>query len=138
MTMLEHFTPDVARALPGPDWLAARRAAAVERLAEVEWPTEREEIWRYSRIGELDLSKFRPVPPEQMGEPGDEPAPGGGPIAAEAGERSGLVVVRNGRVVHHKLDADLEAKGVKVCGLATCDADELSSLLGTCSDASPD
>jgi Fe-S cluster assembly protein SufD len=73
-----------------------------------------------------------------MGEPGDEPAPGGGPIAAEAGERSGLVVVRNGRVVHHALDAELEAKGVRVCGIATCDADELASLLGTCSDASPD
>src|SRR5215510_6671871 len=138
MTMLEHFTPDAARGLPGPDWLAERRAAAVERLADVEWPTEREEIWRYSRIGELDLAKFRPVPADQMGEPGDEPAPGGGPIAAEAGERSGLVVVRNGRVVHHALEPELEAKGVKVCGIATCDADELASLLGTCSDASPD
>jgi Fe-S cluster assembly protein SufD len=136
--MLEHFTPDAARSLPGPDWLAARRNAAAARLADVEWPTERQEIWRYSRIGELDLSNFRPVPPEQMGEPGVEPAPGGGPIAAEAGERSGLVVVRNGRVVHHKLDADLEAKGVRVCGIATCEADELASLLGTCSDASPD
>jgi Fe-S cluster assembly protein SufD len=136
--MLEHFTPDAARGLPGPDWLAARRNAAAARLADVEWPTERQEIWRYSRIGELDLSNFRPVPPEQMGEPGVEPAPGGGPIAAEAGERSGLVVVRNGRVVHHKLDADLEAKGVRVCGIATCEADELASLLGTCSDASPD
>jgi Fe-S cluster assembly protein SufD len=138
MTMLEHFTPDAARALPGPDWLAARRAAAVERLADVEWPTDAEEIWRYSRIRELDLSQFRPVPADQVGEPGDEPAPGGGPIAAEAGERAGLVVVRNGRVVHHALDPDLEAKGVKVCGIATCDADELAARLGTCSDASPD
>jgi Fe-S cluster assembly protein SufD len=138
MTTLEHFTPDAARSLPGPDWLAERRAAAAERLPDVEWPTASEEIWRYSRIGELDLSRYRPVPPEQMGEPGDEPAPGGGPIAAEAGERSGLVVVRNGRVVHHALDAELEAKGVKVCGLATCEAHELASVLGACSDASPD
>jgi hypothetical protein len=138
MTTLEHFTPAAARDLPGPSWLAERRAAAVDRLADVEWPTERAEIWRYSRIGELDLSKYRPVPATQMGEPGVEPAPGGGPIAAEAGERSGLVVVRNGRVVHHALDSELEAKGVRVCGIATCDADELASLLGTCSDASPD
>jgi Fe-S cluster assembly protein SufD len=138
MTMLEHFTTDAARDLPGPEWLAARRAAAVGRLADIDWPTDSEEIWRYSRIGELDLSSFRPVPADQMGEPGDEPAPGGGPIAAEAGERSGLVVVRNGRVVHHALDADLEAKGVRVCGIATCDADELAAILGTCSDASPD
>jgi Fe-S cluster assembly protein SufD len=138
MTMFEHVTPDAARGLPGPEWLAARRGAAVDRLAAVDWPTDADEIWRYSRIGELDLSQFRPVPADQMGEPGDEPAPGGGPIAAEAGERSGLVVVRNGRVVHHALDAELEAKGVKVCGIATCDADEIASLLGTCSDASSD
>jgi Fe-S cluster assembly protein SufD len=110
----------------------------VERLADAEWPTDAQEIWRYSRIGELDLSRYRPVPAEQMGQPGDEPAPGGGPIAAEAGERAGLVVVRNGRVVHHALDADLEAKGVRVCGIATCEADELAARLGTCSDASPD
>jgi Fe-S cluster assembly protein SufD len=73
-----------------------------------------------------------------MGQPGDEPAPGGGPVAAEAGERSGLVVVRNGRVVHHALDPDLEARGVRVCGIATCDAEEIASTLGVCSDASPD
>jgi Fe-S cluster assembly protein SufD len=138
MTTLEHFTAEATRSLPGPDWLAARRADAVERLTDVEWPTDAQEIWRYSRIGQLDLARFRPVPAEQMGEPGVEPAPGGGPIAAEAGERSGLVVVRNGRVVHHALDADLEAKGVRVCGIATCEADELASVVGTCSDASPD
>jgi Fe-S cluster assembly protein SufD len=138
MTMLEHFTADASRGLPGPEWLTARRSDAAERLAEVQWPTDAEEIWRYSRIGQLDLGRFRPVPAEQMGQPGDEPAPGGGPIAAEAGERSGLVVVRNGRVVHHALDPELEAKGVRVCGIATCEADELGALLGTCSDASPD
>jgi Fe-S cluster assembly protein SufD len=138
MTMLEHFTPDAARGLPGPDWMADRRAAALERLGAVAWPTAAEEIWRYSRIGELDLDRFRPVPAEQMGQPGDEPAPGGGPVAAEAGERSGLVVVRNGRVVHHALDPELVARGVRVCGIATCDADEIASTLGVCSDASPD
>ena len=136
--MLEHFTPDAARDLPGPGWLSDRRSAAVKRLAEVMWPTTSEEIWRYSRIGELDLARYRPVPAVQMGEPGDEPAPGGGPIAAEAGERAGLVVVRNGRVVHHALDPELEARGVRVCGIATCTAAELATTLGTCSDASPD
>ena len=78
------------------------------------------------------------MPLERLGEPGDEGAPGGGPVAAEAGDRSGLVVVRNGRVVHHSLDDDLAAKGVQVCGLATCDLDDVHDLLGACSDASPD
>jgi Fe-S cluster assembly protein SufD len=133
-----NFTVDDARALPGPDWLAARRIAAAERLADVAWPSTDEEIWRYSRIGDLDLDRFRPVPPDQLGEPGVELAPGGGPIAAEAGERAGLVVVRNGRVVHHSLDDALAAKGVEVCELAMCEAPALEGLLGVCSDASPD
>jgi Fe-S cluster assembly protein SufD len=138
MTSTEHFTVDAARALPGPDWLAARRVAAAERLASLDWPTEHEEIWRYSRIDALDLGRFRPVPPALLGDVGVENAPGGGPIAAEAGEQSALVVVRNGRVVHHRIDPALERKGVRVCGLATCDAGELEGLLGATSDASPD
>jgi Fe-S cluster assembly protein SufD len=138
MTSTEHFTADSARALPGPDWLVARRAAAAEQLASLEWPTEHDEIWRYSRVDALDLGRFRPVPAELLGEAGVEAAPGGGPIAAQAGEHAGLVVVRNGRVVHHSLTPELERKGVRVCGLATCDAGELQGLLGNASDASPD
>lgn len=138
MGPLANFTVDAARALPGPEWLRARRVAAAERLGDVVWPTVAEEIWRYSRIGELDLDRFGPVPPELLGEPGVEPAPGGGPVAAEAGERAGLIVVRNGRVVHHSLDPALAAKGMEVCGLATCDADAVEGVLGVASDASPD
>jgi len=138
MTSTEHFTADASRALPGPAWLTARRVAAAEQLAGLEWPTEHEEIWRYSRIDSLDLDRFRPVPSELLGEPGVESAPGGGPIAAQAGEHSGLVVVRNGRVVHHSLAPELERKGVRVCGLATCDPAELEGFLGVASDASPD
>jgi Fe-S cluster assembly protein SufD len=132
------FTVDAARALPGPDWLVERRVAAAERLTDLAWPTPDEEIWRYSRIDELDLDRYHPVPVEELGEPGVEPAPGGGPVAAEAGERAGLVVVRNGRVVHHSLDPALEAAGVRVCGIATCNRAELAGLLGTTSDASAD
>ena len=47
-------------------------------------------------VGELDLDRYSPFTPEMQGEPGVEPAPGGGPVAAEVGERSGLMVVRNG------------------------------------------
>jgi len=138
MTNTEHFTADAARALPGPDWLSARRLAAFEQLTGTAWPTEHEEIWRYSRIGELDLGRFRPVPADRLGEAGVDTAPGGGPIAAEAGQRAALVVVRNGRVVHHTMSEELERKGVKVCGIATCEAAELEGVLGATSDASPD
>ncbi|MGE3621901.1 MAG: Fe-S cluster assembly protein SufD [Acidimicrobiia bacterium] len=48
--------------LAGPDWLRARRALAAERLVDLPLPTTDEEVWRYSRIGELDPSAFAPVP----------------------------------------------------------------------------
>src|SRR6266540_2065052 len=127
------FTPQAARALGGPDWLVERRLAAAEQLDGLTWPTPAEEIWRYSRIDELDLDAFRPSTHDELGDPGPEPAPGGGPVAAEAGERAGLVVVRNGRVVHHELDDRLVAKGVVVCGLATCDDVDVAAVLGSCS-----
>jgi Fe-S cluster assembly protein SufD len=136
--MTSEFTPEAARALGGPDWLVERRLAAVEQLDGVTWPTDADEIWRYSRIDELDLDRFRPPSPDELGEPGPEPAPGGGPVAAEAGERAGLVVVRNGRVVHHELDDALAGKGVVVCGLATCEEADVAEVLGSCSQASPD
>jgi Fe-S cluster assembly protein SufD len=132
------FTPEAARALGGPDWLVERRLAAVDQLADTTWPTPADEIWRYSRIDKLDLDRYRPISADEVGEPGPELAPGGGPVAAEAGERAGLVVVRNGRVVHHELDDTIASKGVQVCGLATCEEADIAAVLGRCSQASPD
>ncbi len=136
--MTDAFSADAARALGGPDWLLARRLAAAEALATISWPTPDEEIWRYSRIGELDLDRYRPFAEAELGPAGDERAPGGGPWAAEAGPHSAMLVVRDGRVVHHEIDAGLEAKGVKVCGLATCAGDDVRDLLGAASRSSED
>jgi len=56
------LTPDLARDLvrdaTGPAWLGARRVDAAERAAALPLPSPDEEIWRYSRIGELDLGRF--------------------------------------------------------------------------------
>lgn len=136
--MTTAFTAETSRALDGPDWLAQRRAAAFERLAGVEWPTSSEEVWRYSRIDSFDLDRYRPTPYDEIGPPGDEKAPGGGPVAAEAGEHAGLVVVRDGRVVHHEVDPQLEAKGVRICELATCEEADVADVLGRAADESPD
>ncbi|MCZ7527416.1 MAG: Fe-S cluster assembly protein SufD [Acidimicrobiia bacterium] len=108
------------------------------RLDGLSWPSSSEEIWRYSRIDDLDLGRYRPVPREMLGPAGVEPAPGGGPFAAEAGDRAGLVVVRNGRVVHHEVDEGLAAKGLEVCGIDACEEASVRGVLGACSDASPD
>jgi Fe-S cluster assembly protein SufD len=136
-TKTDAFSVDAARALGGPDWLVARRVAAAERLPTISWPTPDEEIWRYSRIGELDLERYRPLAEAELGRPGDERAPGGGPWAAEAGPHAAMVVVRDGHVVHHEIDPALEAKGVRVCDLATC-GDDVQDLVGAASSSSED
>jgi Fe-S cluster assembly protein SufD len=54
------FTPDAVRE-HGLSWQDMRLAAA-ERFAAAPMPTPSEEIWRYSRIDQLDLDRFRPAP----------------------------------------------------------------------------
>jgi Fe-S cluster assembly protein SufD len=102
------FTPAIARALGGPDWLASRRAAAAEQLATVTWPSSTEEVWRYSRIDEFDLDRYQP---------------------RGADQRSLDLPV---------LDAGLAAKGVVVGDLLDVDDAEAADWFGHCSDASPD
>lgn len=58
--MTSTFSPDAAAALPGPQWLVDRRRAAAERFAGAELPSAEEEVWRYSRIGDLSLDRYRP------------------------------------------------------------------------------
>lgn len=132
------FTPEAAGALGGPDWLVARRGAAAEQLDGLVWPTDAEEVWRYSRVNQFDPTRFRPMTADELGAPDAKSAPGGGPLAAEVGERAALIVVRDGRVVHHELDPELAALGVTVCGIATCAASAVEPYLGTVAGASPD
>ncbi|HVF74553.1 MAG TPA: Fe-S cluster assembly protein SufD [Acidimicrobiales bacterium] len=94
---LNRFTADTASALPGPDWLRARRVAAAQRFEELGLPSPSEEVWRYSRIGELDLDEFAPVDgPVAAGDIPDALRP----LVDAVGERAGLLVSVNGRVVH--------------------------------------
>jgi Fe-S cluster assembly protein SufD len=59
--MSSAFTPDAAAALDGPGWLRDRRRAAAERAAAAGMPSTDEEVWRYSRIDELELDAFAPA-----------------------------------------------------------------------------
>jgi Fe-S cluster assembly protein SufD len=132
---LSTFTPDASAALDGPDWLRRRRAAAADRFADASLPTTEEEVWRYSRIDDLDLDDFRPAR-----ETAADTA-----VAASALERfralldatpdrAALVVARNGRVVHTELRDDLAAKGVRADRLGRADGD----VLGGAIDRAPD
>ena len=58
------FTPDAAGQLAGPDWLRNRRLAAAEQFVASGLPSPEEEIWRYSRVAELDLDQFERAPSE--------------------------------------------------------------------------
>ena len=127
-----NFTPEAARALPGPGWLVERRLAAAERFASAALPTPAEEAWRYSRINELDLDRFGPVAPAQAPQAGVRV--GASPRLVV--DRAGLIVCVNGVVTSVELDEALEAKGVVVTDLAS--NPEAAEWLGTCSDASSD
>ena len=56
--MVSVFAPDVARSLDGPEWLREWRRGAAERVAASSLPTADEEVWRYSRIGDLAIDRF--------------------------------------------------------------------------------
>ncbi|MBV8462823.1 MAG: Fe-S cluster assembly protein SufD [Acidimicrobiales bacterium] len=78
-----------------------RRAAAAEVFAAAPLPTEKEEVWRYSRIDELDLDRFRPTAPDARPvDAGPTEVPTRlRPLLDAVGTRAGLVVTEDGGVV---------------------------------------
>jgi Fe-S cluster assembly protein SufD len=114
--LLKTFSIDASAALGGPDWFRARRLAAAERFTAGSLPDPSEEIWRYSRIGELDLDAYRPA----------TVAPADGNLPDSTGDQAALVVVQNGRPVRIDVDPALAAKGLVVADAADLpDGDEL-------------
>ena len=87
----------MSRALPGPAWMARRRAEAWERFLACSLPQESEEIWRYSGIDRFDLDRFAPAGPP-VGGVADALATGRA-LADPLGGRAALVVTRDGAVV---------------------------------------
>ncbi len=140
MTVTSQTTPTTfdielaSKALPGPTWLADRRSHYVEKMRDARFPSTDEELWRYTDINIFSLNDYRPLSAEEIGKPGERKSPGGGVVAAEAGDHSGLIVVRDGRVVHHALSEELEALGVVVNGIAETTGEQLDRVqksLGT-------
>src|SRR3954469_4242248 len=96
------FTADAVRALEGPDWLRARRAAAFDRFTATALPTEAEEVWRYSRISQLDLDQYRPAALEPF-VPGDVPNDLK-VVLDNLGEVAACLVLVNDHIAHRELD----------------------------------
>jgi Fe-S cluster assembly protein SufD len=133
-TPLTEFNADAAAALPGPTWMKQRRADALARFEAAELPTEAEEVWRYSRIDDLDLASYRPVAPANV----VTRLPAAVSAVADAvGPRSGLLVLHDGRVAHSEVRSDLAAQGVMLDGLLQAAPHEGAELLGAVA-GSPD
>jgi Fe-S cluster assembly protein SufD len=77
-------------------------------LADVRLPTADEEVWRYSRIAELDLDDFALI--EQP--PSDAVPESATRLLSSMPPWAGAVVLRNGVVVHAELGESWAAKGV--------------------------
>ncbi len=92
-----NFNAQFVSSLPGPEWLRELRLASWGRFVSSELPRESEEIWRYSRIEDLDLDRYAPCPAgvgagARRGRPPDV-APA---LVEAAGADATVVVSRNG------------------------------------------
>ncbi|MCY4273671.1 MAG: Fe-S cluster assembly protein SufD [bacterium] len=110
------LTPDAAGAIPGPDWLVRRRLAAAEMVAGAPMPSADEEVWRYTPIGQLDLSRYR------LAEGPD------GISTASAPQHSAMADTGNGRLCGVELSAEVARQGVEVRALGEGDAEWAASV----------
>ena len=93
----DQFNADAVSSLPGPGWLRQQRLSAWERFSALSWPSEADEIWRYSRIGDLDLERYAPRAPDPAARTAldDLPAPLRHLVNA-AGPEATVLVTHNG------------------------------------------
>ena len=117
-----NFTSEILAALGGPDWLRAARARAAASLTQAPWPTDEEEVWRYSRIADLDIDAYGPAP---AGPSGDAPGGEVTDLLDAIGERAALVMTWNGSVVRTESSESPATKGLVVTG-----ADDWSGDMG--------
>jgi Fe-S cluster assembly protein SufD len=91
---LPTFTAEAVQALNGPSWLAGRRQEAWAAFDARALPSEKEEVWRYSPIEELNLEAFGPVAaPASLGALGDAFVSA---LQEDLGPTSAVIVVHNG------------------------------------------
>jgi len=97
----------------------------LNRLSDIEAPSTDEEVWRYSRIGELDLDRYTPLKRQRAVDTVVERD------LAAFGPMSAVVVVRNGWLVDVTLNAEAADAGVTVGPIADLDdgADHLGAAL---------
>ncbi len=109
---------------------------AAAAFADSTLPSTEEEIWRYSRIDELDLDDFAPAGAEPTAPPAELALPASAQAVVDAVDgRAALVVARNGRVVAVDVAPDLAARGVTVGPAGDDHADAVGAAIGQALDA---
>ncbi len=127
---LSSFTTAAAASQDGPAWLQAHRAAAAARFAAGELPSPAEEVWRYSRIADLDLDRWHPVT--------GAAAPTAAPASTLVPDAAVVVTVVDGAAVVSALPDAWAERGVTIAvatELATAAASGLGSVAGEGPDA---
>lgn len=123
---------EAVRALSGPEWLAEWRFGAFERFAAAELPTDAEEVWRYSRIGDLDLGAY--TPPTAAGDGPTLPLDRSVEMLLDAvAPLSGLLTSDGGRPVLTQVSPELAASGTTLSALS--DLPSGGELLGSVAPA---
>jgi Fe-S cluster assembly protein SufD len=97
----------------GPDWLAPVRRAAIERFAELGFPTRKNEAWKYTSVAKIAQADLDPEPPARDGISRDD-------IRALLGSEAaqGWFVFEDGRFAPELSSDDALPTGVEVGGLA--------------------
>jgi Fe-S cluster assembly protein SufD len=125
------YTSDAVAATAGPDWLRAERSGAFERFLAAPFPTAAEEVWRYSRIDQLDLDAFAARPPVPAGLP---PRPEWlANLLAAVGPTAALVSTSDGYLTGTETAADANVDIIDLAApgpAATGAADLLGSVAG--------
>ncbi|MGH9139116.1 MAG: SufB/SufD family protein [Acidimicrobiales bacterium] len=128
MPALDSFSPDVARRLPGPPALQSRRADAAEAFHLAELPSADEEVWRYSRVADVDLSTRTPAPAPADGAVA-APAQAIRDLAAPIGPAATVVAV-NGHITAVTIAPEWADRGLAVGPVD----DDAALLLGSAGD----
>jgi Fe-S cluster assembly protein SufD len=129
LCILPTFSPETAGTLEGPPWLRRRRQAAAEAFASAPLPTEKDEVWRYSRIDGIDLGRFQS--PDAFADTStDVPVPPSldrvHALVDDLGPRSGLIVTVNGVLASVSESDDDGLRSGRLTG-----HDEAEALLGS-------
>ncbi len=98
-----------------PEFLSGLRARAWARFEELPFPSTKTEEWRYTDLSKIDFAAYTPARPGPATEEDYPPAVRA--VLDRSGDRSGIIVQRNGRVVHAELDPALAEQGVVLCSL---------------------